>query len=66
MELVFAEFGATEDILKFRHKYLSGCYLVTRVRHMYKQDVGFYTYLTLQRNALTEKIESLMSGSIPA
>lgn len=50
------EFGATDDIIEQKHRYLRGRYLVTAVRHKFNHSSGFQTVMEVVKNAIEDKV----------
>lgn len=45
IELMFPEYGATDDIMGNKNKYISGWFLVTAVKHSYSSKEGYSTHI---------------------
>lgn len=50
------EFGATDDVLKEKNKYISGKYLVTSVKHKYNRNLGYYCHMACVKDCYESEI----------
>lgn len=57
IKIAVPEFGATDDIIKEKNKYISGKYLVSSVKHKYAKDVGYFCHLACLKDCYDEKIQ---------
>ena len=63
IEIVFPEYGATDDILGEVDRFVSGAYLVTAVRHLHNIEGGYTCILRCQKNCFEESVEKRLTNS---
>ena len=61
INLKFPEFGANDDVEGQINKYVSGQYIIQTVRHFYSSTGGYYTIMTVAKNAFENSVSSSVS-----
>ncbi len=56
IEIMFPEYGATDDVLGNKNKYISGWFLVTAVRHSYSSKMGYTSHIECVKTCYESEI----------